>query len=99
MKEKLLELLACPTCGGDILLAVNGVKVDGRFPEQLPPIQNMIASVPVGSVMHLTVKRGQQTSDFTVVTEKLESRVGEEWVLEKWGLSVRKVETEIQVTR
>ena len=26
-----------------------------------------------------------------VVTEQLESRVGEEWALEKWGLSVRKV--------
>ncbi|MEO6876802.1 MAG: trypsin-like peptidase domain-containing protein [Opitutaceae bacterium] len=77
--------------GGDILLAVNGVKVDGRFPEQLPPIQNMIASVPVGSTLSLTVKRGPQITDYRVVTEKLESRVGEEWVLEKWGLSVRKV--------
>ena len=77
--------------GGDILLAVNGVKVDGRFPEQLPPIQNMIASMPVGSPVKLSVKRGAQATDYTVVTEKLESRVGEEWVLEKWGLSVRKV--------
>ncbi len=29
MKEKLLELLACPTCGGDILLAY-GSKYDGK---------------------------------------------------------------------
>ena len=77
--------------GGDILLAVNGVKVDGRFPEQLPPIQTMIASMPVGSPVKLSVKRGPQTTEYSVVTEKLESRVGEEWVLEKWGLSVRKV--------
>jgi serine protease Do len=77
--------------GGDILLAIDGVKVDGRFPEQLPPIQNTIASVPVGATVRLTVKRGPQTADHTVVTEKLESRVGDEWVLEKWGLSVRKV--------
>ena len=77
--------------GGDILLAIDGVKVDGRFPEQLPPIQNIIASVPVGATVKLTVKRGPQTSVYAMVTEKLESRVGEEWVLEKWGLSVRKV--------
>ncbi len=77
--------------GGDILLAIDGVKVDGRFPEQLPPIQNMIASVPVGASVKLAVKRGTQTTDYNLVTEKLESRVGEEWVLEKWGLSVRKV--------
>ncbi len=77
--------------GGDILLAIDGVKVDGRFPEQLPPIQNMIASLPVGATVKLTVKRGASTAVYPVVTEKLESRVGEEWVLEKWGLSVRKV--------
>jgi len=77
--------------GGDILLAINGAKVDGRFPEQLPPIQNTIASMPVGGTVKLTVKRGSNISEYSVVTEKLESRVGEEWVLEKWGLSVRKV--------
>jgi serine protease Do len=77
--------------GGDILLAVNGEKVDGRFPEQLPAIQNVIASQPVGSRLKLTVKRGAQTRDYDVVTEKLESRVGEEWAFEKWGMSVRKV--------
>lgn len=77
--------------GGDILLAINDGKVDGRFPEQLPPIQNIIASQPVGAKLKLTVKRGAQTSDYEVVTEELVSRVGEEWALEKWGLSVRKV--------
>jgi len=76
---------------GDILLAINGTKIDGRFPEQLPPIQNMIASEAVGARLKLTVKRGADTHDFEVVTEKLESRVGEEWAFEKWGLGVRKV--------
>jgi serine protease Do len=75
----------------DILLALNGVKVDGRFPEQLPSIQNLIASQPIGAALKLTVKRGNETRDYTVVTEKLESRVGEEWALETWGLGVRKV--------
>ena len=59
--------------GGDIVLSINGIPVDGRFPEQLPPILNIIASLSV------------------VVTEKLESRQGEEWAFEKWGLTVRKV--------
>ena len=77
--------------GGDILLAINGAKVVGRFPEELPGIQNQIASQPVGGALKLTVKRGAETREYSVVTEKLESRVGEEWALEKWGLSVRKV--------
>jgi serine protease Do len=77
--------------GGDIVLAINGVKVDGRFPEQLPAMQNAIASLPVGSAVRLTVKRGAEQRDCVATTERLESRVGEEWVFEKWGLSVRKV--------
>jgi len=76
---------------GDIVLSINGAKVDGRFPEQLPPIQNQIASQPVGSALTFAVKRGSETRQLTILTEKLESRVGEEWALEKWGLSVRKV--------
>jgi serine protease Do len=77
---------------GDIVLAINGTAVDGRFPEQLPPIQNRIASFPVGASLVLSVKRnGAAPQDFPVVTERLESRVGEEWAFEKWGMSVRKV--------
>jgi serine protease Do len=76
---------------GDIVLAIDGVAVDGRFPEQLPPIQNRIASLPVGATANLSVKRGTETRDYAIVTEKLESRQGEEWAFEKWGLSVRKV--------
>jgi len=77
--------------GGDIVLTINGTPVDGRFPEQLPPIQNLIASLPVGSTVKLAVKRGEQTIPFAITTEKLESRQGEEWAFEKWGLTVRKV--------
>ena len=77
--------------GGDILLSIDATKVDGRFPEQLPPIQDLIASYPVGTTLKLSVKRGVATHDYKVTTEKLESRIGEEWALEKWGLSVRKV--------
>lgn len=77
--------------GGDIILLIDGVKVDGRFPEQLPPIQNLIASRPVGSSLKLSAKRNGEIREYHVVTEKLESRVGEEWAFEKWGLSVRKV--------
>ncbi len=77
--------------GGDIVLGIDGVNLDGRFPEQLPRIQNLIASQPVGATLKFNVKRGGETREFALVTEKLESRIGEEWALEKWGLSVRKV--------
>ena len=76
---------------GDILLAINGQKVDGRFPEQLPADpehDRQPAGRLDGPAQHQA--RGQ-TIEVPVVTEKLESRMGEEWAFEKWGLSVRKV--------
>jgi len=76
---------------GDIVLAINEAPVDGRFPEQLPPIHHLIATQPVGSELRLMVKRGAESSDFNVTTERLVSRVGEEAVLDAWGLSVREV--------
>ena len=76
---------------GDVVLTLNSKKLDGRFPEQLPPIQNAIASMPVGTTIRLGVKRGGQNLEVTAVTEKLESRLGNEWAFEKWGLSVQKV--------
>ena len=57
--------------GGDVVLAIDGAKLDGRFPEQLPPIQNLIASQPVGATLKFTVKRGGETREVAVVTEKL----------------------------
>jgi serine protease Do len=77
--------------GGDILLRINDSRVDGRFPEQLPPIKNRIAVSPVGTSLTLRIKRGDTTTDFDVTTEELVSRVGDESVVEVWGLSIREV--------
>ncbi|MGA2015943.1 MAG: trypsin-like peptidase domain-containing protein [Opitutaceae bacterium] len=79
---------------GDIILAINGKKVDGRFPEQLPPIQNLIASQAVGSPLAIAYKRGSREASATLVTARLESRMGEEWVSDTWGVGLRKVSRE-----
>jgi len=76
---------------GDVILAIDGKKVDGRFPEQLPPIQNQIASLPVGAAVALDYKRGSRTLTATLTTTRLDSRMGEEWVSDPWGLGLRKV--------
>jgi serine protease Do len=76
---------------GDVVLSIDGKKVDGRFPEQLPPIQNLIASQPVGSQLMLTYKRGSVESSTTLITAKLESRMGEEWISDDWGVGLRKI--------
>jgi len=76
---------------GDIVLSIGGKKVDGRFPEQLPPIENLIASQPVGSQLELTYKRAGAESTAMLMTARLESRMGEEWVSDAWGIGLRKV--------
>jgi len=76
---------------GDVILTMDGRAVDGRFPEQLPPLQNEIASRPVGAALVLTVKSGAERRSVRLVTETLESAVGEEGSLDRWGLTVQKV--------
>lgn len=76
---------------GDIVLAIDGEEVDGRFPEQLPPIQNKIARYAPGTKLSLEIKRNEEVKTVEVETEKLESRVGEQWAFAEWGLSVEKV--------
>ncbi len=75
----------------DIVLSINDEEIDGRFPEQIPPIKNFIAHAAIGSELQLEVRRNGSTLPLTVLTERLLSRVGEEWAFEKWGLSVREI--------
>lgn len=77
--------------GGDILLAIDGIAVDGRFPEQLPPIQHRLAAYPINSDIRLKIKRGEEVLEFEATSEELVSRVGEEASYPAWGLSVRTV--------
>jgi serine protease Do len=76
---------------GDVILSIDGTKVDCRFPEELPMIQNMIASRPVGSTLALSYKRASREETTSLVTTRLDSRMGEEWVSDTWGIGVRKV--------
>lgn len=76
---------------GDIILSVDETAVDGRFPEQLPGIQNQIANRPVGAKLVCSLKRGDEIIEKVLITEKLQSRVGEEFAFEDWGLSIQKI--------
>lgn len=76
---------------GDILLDLNGKPLDVRFPEQIPPVLHEIAEFEIGETLVFSVLRNGSRKSVEVVTEALESRVGERWAFEKWGLSVEDV--------
>jgi serine protease Do len=75
----------------DILLEINGKPVNVRFPEELAPARKMIAEIPIGSQVSLTLKRGKETVHLTAKTDKLQGAVGREEEFKGWGVSVRDV--------
>ena len=78
---------------GDIILKINSEGVDGRFPEQLPAIMNRIASSPIGEKIALEIQRNGKILEKYPVCERLESRVGREFSLEKWGAGMQEITT------
>jgi serine protease Do len=74
---------------GDILLDLNGEPLDGRFPEQLPPILNRIARFAVGSELVFSLQRNNGRESVALTTEQLESRIGRRTAYEDWGLSAQ----------
>jgi serine protease Do len=75
----------------DILLKINDHPTNVRFPEEVAPVRKMIANLPIGSDVMLTLKRGKETIELPAKTVKLQSAVGEEKELKEWGTSVRDV--------
>src|SRR6185437_526108 len=75
----------------DILLDINGKAVNVRFPEEIAAARKMMADLPVGSEVILTIKRDKKTMTLTAKTEKLQGAVGEEKEFKIWGLSVREL--------
>ncbi len=89
----------------DLLLAVNGVPVNARFPEQLAAVRKLIADYPVGTKLELKVRHAggapassrpatttagaAEATTVSVVTDKLESVITEERSIDAWGLTVR----------
>ena len=75
----------------DVLLTVNGQPTNVRFPEEMAPVRQRIASLPIGSNVQLTIKRGKQTLTLTAKTTLLEGYLGEERGFTQWGVSLRQM--------
>ncbi len=75
----------------DILLAVNAQPTNVRFPEELAKVRQLIASLPVGSDVALSIRRGKQDLTLHAKTALLEGYLGEEQGFTQWGVSLRPV--------
>ena len=72
---------------GDILLAVDGMPTDARFEEDLPPVNKLIADLPVGKEVKLALLRGQETIEIPLVTEAQGGLRGAQVEFSKWGFT------------
>ncbi|HRZ81499.1 MAG TPA: trypsin-like peptidase domain-containing protein [Candidatus Hydrogenedentes bacterium] len=80
---------------GDILTAVNGRKVHARYEEDLPGVRLRIASLPVGETATLTLLRGGEPLEVSLVAEEKTSLRGSQQAFEEWGFTASEVTTEV----
>jgi serine protease Do len=75
----------------DILLSVNGVPTNVRFPEELAAVRKRLADLPVGAKVTLAIRRGKDNLTLTATTFALQGYLGDEKGYTQWGGSVREV--------
>ena len=82
---------------GDIIMKLNDKPVSARFTEQLPAFYKKIADLPIGSLLELTVLRGDQTIYLEVATHELGEVTGEDLECEKWAFTVKAITKQMAV--
>lgn len=76
---------------GDLLLKLSGEPVTVRFPEEVPPLMDRVASLEIGSTLGVEIQRGEERIQATMTTEKLEKDLGYEVALPAWGMTAQEI--------
>jgi serine protease Do len=75
----------------DVLLAFDGKKIAGRYPEDIFPIRSLIANTPVGKSVDVLVRRGGKDLTLSLTTEELTLIKDKEAEFKEWGLVVQPI--------
>lgn len=75
----------------DILLSIDGVATNVRFPEELAGVRQRVAALDIGKPVTINALRGGKPMELSMTPVKLESAVGDEREAKAWGFSVRDV--------
>jgi serine protease Do len=76
---------------GDVMLTFDGKPTHARFDEQIYPIARMVARTEIGKTVEVTVLRRKKHVTLRVTTQDLGRAVGEDFVCEAWGLTVKDI--------
>lgn len=76
---------------GDLLLSLAGEDVVVRFEEQLPLLNNRIASLPIGKAVEAVISREGKEQTLTVTPVEYEEVQPKEEEFKQWGITARNV--------
>ncbi|MHC5035192.1 MAG: trypsin-like peptidase domain-containing protein, partial [Planctomycetota bacterium] len=74
---------------GDILVAINGQKVDGTYVEQLPYIRWALGDLPIGEPAAVTVTRADVPVELSVTPVRKGRVEGEDFDCHRWNMTVK----------
>jgi serine protease Do len=90
---------AAGLAAGDILLALNGEKVEARFFEQVPELYRRVAELPIGSAAKLAIERKGEALEIVVTTREMERLRGERGELRTLGISAEELTGPLALAR
>ena len=76
---------------GDLLMAINGAPVDGRYDELIPPLRKRLSELPVHAPTILRIVRQGTERNVEVVPDSLDVYYAAEFQAEEWGLTLTAV--------
>ncbi|MBX3728883.1 MAG: PDZ domain-containing protein [Candidatus Sumerlaeia bacterium] len=74
---------------GDIVTAIAGQPVRVQFFEDLPPVNNLIANLPIGEPVPLAIRRGSSDIVLTLVPEVRLPARPRDFEVREWGITAR----------
>lgn len=74
---------------GDILLSLNGVETTVLFDEQLPGFNQLIADMPIGSIIEAVVLRNGDERALSITTAARQKRRPKQREFKEWGITGR----------
>ncbi|MEO8197450.1 MAG: PDZ domain-containing protein [Thermoanaerobaculia bacterium] len=90
---------AAGLAAGDILLALNGEKVEARFFEQVPELYRRVAELPIGGAARLSVERQGVPREIVVTTREMERMRGEKGEVRTLGISAEELTGPLALAR
>jgi serine protease Do len=76
---------------GDYLLRLAEKDIDIEFDEQVPLFNRLVAELPIGETIEVTVQRDGEEQTLSMTTTKRKEAAPKQCELKQWGLTVRNI--------